>query len=374
MKLHRWFIAIFFIAITISGLGFFKFQQIQAAMDMAAAFPEPSATVNTHLTETSRYKPSYEVTGQVVATKIIDIQNELSGVIEQVNFAAGAVVEQGQLLLSQITAEEQAQLSSAKATLKLSKSNFIRMEKLLKSNKVSQQEFDRAAAELAIAKANITNLESVIDKKQIYAPFTGSVGLHSYQKGQFLAANTQITSLVGQGPEIWVDFQLAQTQTRLKIGDTVFVRSISHQSTAQLKPAKIIAVNSQIKAKSRHLQYRAELSQGSQWLNHNEIVKVQIGEPSANVVLVPSSAIVRDHFGTFVYELIKDDNAQYRAKKVIINAGSRDGKQQIVLNGLGSGTLIATDGAFKLREGLLVYPKALPETNLSAQLLNGVTK
>lgn len=93
MKIHRWIIAILFIALTISGLGFFKFQQIQAAMDMAAAFPEPSASVNTITTEVSEHQSSFQVTGQAISIQAIEIQNELAGTIDTVNFKGGDQVK-----------------------------------------------------------------------------------------------------------------------------------------------------------------------------------------------------------------------------------------------------------------------------------------
>ena len=358
MNFYRWFVAIFILLVTILGLGFVKFQQVQAAMAMAEAFPEPSAAVNTVVAEKSEYRPSIEVTGQVQAIRIVELQNELPGVIDFVDFNGGDTVNQGQLLLSQITKEEKAQLTAAKATLKQTQNNFARMQKLVQSDKVSQQEFDDADAQYKIAKANVTNLESVIAKKQIRAPFNGKLGLETYQVGQYLAANSVLTTLVDDGPVVWVDFQLSQTHRRLNIDEQVYVRSISQGNQAQWHKAKVIASNSQINANSRHMTYRAEISEGGKWLQHNEIVKVKVGETPLQVVKVPSAAVIRSKAGDFVYELVEDETGQQRAKPVAVVTGTRIGDEQIILSGLDSGALIATEGAFKLYEGILVYPKA----------------
>jgi len=374
MKIYRWITAFIFIAITISGLGFFKFQQIQAAMEMAAAFPEPSASVNTTVTEISEHKPFSQTTGQAVSTQAIEVQNELSGIIDKVNFKGGDQVTKGQLLLSLNTQEEEAQLVAAKARLKLAKINFERMGILVVEKKVSQQSYDAAEADLSIAQSEIANLETIINKKKIFASFNGNVGLETYQVGQFLPVNTTITTLIGNGPEIWVDFQLSQTKQRLSIGDTVTVASINNRQEQQYKPATIVAVNSQIKANSRHLNYRAELSDGESWLHHNEILKVKVFEQREQAVLVPKAAVVRNHYGSFVFELVQDDSKQYRAKKIPVEVGVRNGDFQIVLTGLKANTLIATDGAFKLREGLLVYPKTISQNSLGGQLLVEVAK
>jgi membrane fusion protein (multidrug efflux system) len=374
MKLHRWIASIIFIALTILVLGFFKFQQIQAGIDVAASFSEPSATVNTVMTEISEHKTSYQVTGQAVAPQVINIQNELAGTIKKVNFKGGDSVKKGQLILVLNIFEEKAQLVAAKAKLKLAKKSYKRMAVLVKDNKVSQQEFDSAEADLRIAQSAIANLESVISKKQLFASFDGKVGLETYQEGQFLPANSYITTLIGDGPEIWIDFQLAQTKQKLSVGDTVQVSVINDDTNVQFRAASIIAVNSFVKAQSRHLSYRAKLDMGQSWLNHNEIVKVKVFKPAQRVIMVPKAAVNRNHYGSFVFQLIEDDAQQYRAKKVPVELGTRAGDQQVILSGIESEMLIATDGAFKLREGLLVYPKLLANSNADDQTLNGVAK
>lgn len=144
------------------------------------------------------------------------------------------------------------------------------------------------------------------------------MSLETYQVGQFLPANTTISTLIGNGPEIWIDFQLAQTKQRLSIGDKVAVRSITN-GQQQFKSATIIAINSQIKAQSRHLSFRAELPDGQSWLNHNEIVQVRVFNKTEQTVLLPKAAVNRNHFGAFVYELVQDDDQQYRAKKSLSN-------------------------------------------------------
>ncbi|MCH2055094.1 MAG: efflux RND transporter periplasmic adaptor subunit [Thalassotalea sp.] len=370
MHIKRWSIALFIITITIGGLGFFKFQQIQAAIAMAEAFPEPSAAVNTHIAKVSEFQDSYQVTGQIVAKQMVGLQNEHAGIITQVNFEPGQLVTEGELLLSLNVSEEQAQLSSAKASKVLAKQDFKRMTTLVAENKVSQQEYDAADAQLKIAQANIANLESIIAKKQVIAPFTGTVGLENYQKGQFIGANSNITTLIGQDKNIWVDFKLPQTQQQLTIGDTVVVNAISNQTGAQQFTAKVIAKNSAMQANSRHLTYRAEIADGSQLFGHNELVKVTIQLAAQNVVLLPNSAVVRDQFGTYVFLLNQDEQSNYRAKRLAVEAGEHVGEQQIIMSGLNGGELIATDGAFKLREGLLVYPNIVPENSLSAILVS----
>ncbi|SFD50080.1 efflux RND transporter periplasmic adaptor subunit [Pseudoalteromonas denitrificans] len=370
MKLYRWFITIFIIAITVSGLGFAKFQQIQAAISMAESFPEPSATVNSIITTTTQYQESEEVTGQVSATQVVKLQNELSGIITKVNFSAGQTVKKGQLLLAINSVEEQTQLDAAEANLRLAKNNFSRMTKLLSNKKVSQQEFDTANAQLHVDKASVENFKAIIAKKEILAPFDGVVGLETYQVGQFIAINSDITTLVGSESVVWIDFQLAQTKEKLKLGDSVLIKAINDVKT-RYKTATIIAKNSQIKSQSRHMLYRAALDNGRQWYEHNEIVKIKVVKPSQSLVLVPNSAVSRNQSGNYLFVLEKDDNQQYRAHKIKVELGKRIEDQQIIKSGIEAGKRISTEGTFKLREGLLVYPKQINAGSITENVNKG---
>ena len=365
MKIYRWLITIFIIAVTISSLGFAKFQQIQAAMAMAESFPEPSAAVNSIVTEQTQYQTSEKTTGQISATQVVQLQNELAGNISNVNFSAGQTVEKGQVLLSFNATEELAQLKAAEASVILAQNNFERMTKLIKLKKISQQEYDASKAQLLVDQSSVENLKAIIAKKRIIAPFSGVVGLDTYQVGQFISANTALTTLVGNDSKVWIDLQLAQTKEKLKVGDSVLVKAINNRQ--EYKEAKIIAKNSQIKSQSRHMKYRAQLQGGRQWFEHNEIVEVKVIKPEQSVILVPSASISRNQSGDYLFALDKDDNNQYRARSIKVEIGQRVADQQVVLTGIQAGQLISTQGTFKLREGLLVYPS---ETEPASPTLN----
>jgi membrane fusion protein (multidrug efflux system) len=225
MQLKRWLITLFILAIVITSLGWIKFGQIQAAIAFAETFPEPSAAVKSAHVSKYEYSKSIRVVGQLKAPQIMTLRNETQGVITYLGFQPGATVEEGQVLVKLGIAEEQASLNAAKAQVKLYSATYKRLKKLLKQRRVSQEEVDQAEANLAIAQAEAENLQTLIDKKTIKAPFSGQVGLTQYQLGQLLDANSEIIRLVGINDTIWVDFSISQTQPQPSIGDMITVSS-----------------------------------------------------------------------------------------------------------------------------------------------------
>lgn len=356
MNIMRWLTAIFIVVLIIASLGFAKFSQIQQAIAFAESFPEPSATVKATNAGSTEYRSSVKITGQIKATESLTVRNEYGGRLTQVNFQPGDLVSKSQVLMVQDSSEEKARLLAAKARLKLATSSLKRISSLAEQDKVSEEELDQAFANKAVAEADVLNLKSIITKKTIKAPFSGRVGLSQHQVGQLLAPSSNITELVGVSSDIWVDFMLPQTLPQLAKGDTVEINLIKNgQSQPTPVYAQVIARHAAINSNSRQLRYRAILNNQDDNFYHNQIVSVVAAQPAEQVIVVPSAAVTRSQVGNFVFQLHKDDAQNFRALPVKVTLGARLGDLQIVKEGLTEGDFIATEGAFKLSEGLLVY-------------------
>ncbi len=361
MQIKRWLISIVIVLTVISGLGFVKFSQIQAAIAYGESFPEPSASVKSTYVETIQYSHIDRVVGQLVAPSLLNITGEYSGPVTYVGFKPGDLVTQGQVLLRQDVSLEQANLKAAKARLKLAKTNYQRLTQLLREKRVSENEVDAAEAEVSIADAEVDNLSAVIAKKTIVAPFTGNVGLEQFQVGQMLMANAPVTTLVGTDPTIWVDFSVPQTLTQPAIGEVVSVKLM--QASGAMGQATIIAKQPTLNVNSRQQSYRAQLPNTDRVFSHNQVVSVTISSAPKQTVAVPTNAITRSHEGYYVYQLEQDEQQNWRAKPIQVNVGERVDDMHIVLSGLSGGEFIATEGAFKLSEGLRVFTDVPGQAN-----------
>ena len=361
MKIKRWLSAIIIVFVVIAGLGFVKFSQIQAMIAFAESFPEPSASVKSTYAKPFEHTRTAKVVGQISAPSHLTVSNEYPGSITKIGFKPGDIVERGQLLIKLDTRVEEANLSAAKARLKLATSTHNRVKKLLAQKRISQDEVDKAQADVSIAKAEVANLSTIIDKKTITTPFAGRIGLTQYQVGQLLDANSQITTLIGLDKSIWVNFSVPQTLPRLAIGNKVSVTVSSEQSPEARLQANIIAIAPNLDMNSRQQTYRAELNNESGQLHHNQMVSVYVPVETIAAVAVPTNAITRNHFGNFVYALERDEQQNWRAKPVQVTLGDKVQDQQIILSGLNGGEFIASEGAFNLKENLLVYTEQMAQ-------------
>lgn len=369
MNIRRWGITLFLCLTLFAGLSAFKVLEIKQAIAFGEAFPEHSESIEIAISKPLEYTPSIKALGTIVAPQTLEIRNELSGNIVNVNFKSGDHVEKNQILIQLDSNEERAQLTAAQARVVLANSVYQRTLNLHKNNSVSDEALDTAKAELAAQQAETKILNNIIRKKNIRAPFSGIAGLHHFEVGQVLLDNTLITTLVGQQDYVWVDFSVPQFYPALKTGSLIQVSSLavtSANTTVENQasiPAVILAQNTVIDTRSRSRQYRARINSTNHAFTANATIELQvpINEPQ-DLIAVPVTAIQHDQLGQYVYVLVKDDIQLdgFRAQRQQINVATHQDGFALLSKGLNSDLQVAAAGAFKLHPGILVYENVRP--------------
>lgn len=345
-----------------AALGFYKYNEIQAAIAMGKAFPEPAEAVERYVVREQTRHPSVSVTGEIVATQSATLQNELKGRIVHVGFAPGVVVDAGRILLQLDVSQEQAQLAEARADQKIAQLALDRSVRLVKNGAGSIENRDQARAQFDSARARVSALAALIDKKTLRAPFDAITSLHQLEVGQYLDAGTEITMLVGVADHVWVDFALPQNSAQIDIGSSV---GVTYGELKKPIAATVIARDASVNVRSRNLRLRAKLVSDRLALLPGMLVRVSVplGTTEA-VTVVPATAVRRDALGASVYLLEKVEEAgqsKTRARRHKVELAKVSDADQgadliVIRNGLRSGDQIAAVGAFKLRDGSLVIP------------------
>lgn len=164
---------------------------------------------------------SVTANGALGAVQTVAVGSEVSGKIVELFADYNSTVTNGQVLarLDASTYERQmdqaqAELLSAKASLKLAQANFKRAEELRELELVSQSDYDQAEATLAQAQASLqvreANLSKVrvdLEKTTIFSPMDGVVISRAVDVGQTVAASLNAPTL----------FTLAQDLRQMRI-------------------------------------------------------------------------------------------------------------------------------------------------------------
>ena len=356
-KFKRWLVVFLGCLLLLLALAAYKVLQIRQLMAIAAAYPEPSETVEAEVVQAQNWQDSVSTVGEVLAPQTVELRNELEGRVIAVGFHAGDAIKKDQMLLQLDASEDIAQLRAAQADAQLAQTALTRYAKLVTQKLVSREQYDQARAQFAVATARTQALQAVIDKKTITAPFDGRAGLHHLQAGQYLAANTVITQLVGSLATVWVDFSLPQQQSGIALETAVNV-SASGTLTAPLS-GKIIAADSAISTTSRTKKWRAAVNNTDEKLKPGMLVDVQVPVAAAqSIIAIPSTAVQYSDTGNFVYVITPADNNALRVTTRSVTIGTERNQRVVIESGLQVNERIATNGSYKLQNGMLVHIKS----------------
>lgn len=355
-RLAAWLAAIFLCMVTALGLGWYKYSQIQTAMAFAAAFPERVENVEGFTARESLWQPTSRVTGEVIAIRAVIIAAEVAGAIVEVGVQPGGRVAAGQLLVRLDTSEERAELAAAEAELEIARLALMRSERLLEANLGTAEARDEARARFDGAEAARQRIAAVIAKKSLKAPFAATAGLHELDVGQFLDRGDEVVRLIGSGDSLWVDFTLPQEEALLAEGEWVDV--FPHGGNPSPIRGQVIARDSFVNELSRNVRYRSLVDRAALGQRPGAIVTVEapLGAPET-ATLVPAPAVRRDAFGAKLFVLRPAEEgarAPERAERREVTLGPRQGEFIVIASGLQPGERVAADGAFKLRDGVLV--------------------
>ena len=146
----------------------------------------PGVPVDGYIVKPAVLKEELEITGTLEANQQVDIVSELTRKIIRVNVKEGASVTTGQLLFEMDNADLLAQLEKLHQQEKLAILNEERLRDLIQHEAVVQQDYDQSFTNLKVLQAQIAELQVMINKTRIKAPFSGQVGIvHVYPGAVF---------------------------------------------------------------------------------------------------------------------------------------------------------------------------------------------
>lgn len=344
------------------GLAAWKYESIQSEKAASANQPEPMESVTIAVARAIDHHQSTTSIGTVLALRSITLKNELAGTVREVRLLPGQIVEAGTLLVALDVSVEEAELRAQEAQAALAKTVLNRRRNLNQEFATTQEEVDRARADLDVARAQIARTKAVIAKKTIRAPFRARVGIADVHPGQYLDEGTLLTTLQGIGEAVHVDFTVAQqVAAGLRVGEGVDVLAAGDSPTVV---ARIVALDARVDPTTRNAMIRARI-EGTRNVpapGASVRVRVPVG-PTRNVVAIPVSALRKGPGGDQVFVIVPDKEGRNRVHTRQVESGTMFGDEIVIHAGLTAGEQIAAVGSFKLRDGILVAVVEAAKTN-----------
>jgi membrane fusion protein (multidrug efflux system) len=261
-------------------------------------------------------------------------------------------------------------MRSAQADAELAKKDAERAQDLATRKVISAAEFDAAQSKYSQKKAAVENMQSIIDKKQIRAPFDGIAGIRAVNPGQMVKVGDALVSLQAMD-RVFVDFSLPQQQLA-DVKQDLPVKVTTDALPGREFEGKLTAINSSIDQATRNVSLQATLENSDHALRAGMFARVRVLLPQKKQTLfVPSTAVSYAPYGNSIYviEKKKDDKTQKESlvlRQAFIRTGETRGDFVSVTDGAKAGEQVVSTGVFKLRNGMnvVVDNKLAPKAEL----------
>ncbi|WP_435640272.1 efflux RND transporter periplasmic adaptor subunit [Micavibrio aeruginosavorus] len=382
--------AVALIAMGSAGALFYANTSAQAStVELAAAVPQamPVAAAKIESAPLAIWK---NFSGRLQAVDYAQIRPQVSGRIDEINFADGQIVAEGDVLYvidprpyQAAVDQASAEVNAARDRADLAQKELARAETLVKTDDIPKRVYDERVSTVQVTKADVNaalaRLEQAkinLDHAFVKAPISGRISRAEITKGNLVEAGPNapvLTSIVSDNG-IYADFEVDEqtylTHVRNIAGDTASENKIPVQLMGSdgtvMYEGFIQSFDNHLDTSSGTIRARALFANEDGTLLPGMFATIRMGSPSSqNKIAISDRAVGTDQDRKFVYVIGDDGKTAYRE----VTLGDSVAGKRIVLSGLNEGETIVSDGIIRIRPGMDVSPqfeKALASIETSA--------
>ena len=317
-----------------------------------------------------------EFTGHIEAVQSVEVRPRVSGFVQRVMFAEGALVRQGDPLFAIDARPYEAEVARAEAALEqartresLSRMELERANRLVSTQAISREELDSRTSGVAEGSAAVRAAEAALKIARlnlewtvVRAPISGRVGRAEITTGNLVqagAAASQLTTIVSLDP-IYVYFDTDE-QAYLK-----YIAAYGSRATGRPVQVGLASetgfphrgtldfVDNRVDRTAGTVRVRALLSNSDRTLTPGLFARVRLaGSAAKAATLIQDQAVGTDQDRKFVLVLKRDSTVEYRA----VSLGRMSDGLRVVSSGLAPGENVVINGLLRVRPGMKVAAK-----------------
>lgn len=298
-----------------------------------------------------------EAVGTTRAVRSVRISPQSSGRIEEVGFRDGQIVKSNAVLLRLDSEIQRADLAEAEARLKEATSAERRSVALKRTSAVSEATVERLVAEMEIAKANRDRAAKQLQERVVRAPFAGSIGFTSVEKGS-LVKEGDVIAVLDDLSSVEVEFSVPEGWFgKFKIGNPFQARAAAYKE--RVFRGTVVAVDTRIDDISRAFKVRGVIANDDLALPAGMFLHVSLVLDGTETISVPEEAVVVEGEKAFVFVAAKlDDSGKARVERREVMLGRRSFGYVEITEGVAVDELVVVRGVQKVRNGSLVQTAA----------------
>lgn len=338
--------------------------------------PNTPVAVATATVETGDIDVRIPALGTVTPLATVTVRTQVNGILTQIGFQEGQIVQAGQFLAQIDPRPFEAALKQARGNLRRdhalladAKLDLKRFEELITQDSIAQQQLDTQRAlvdqysgTIESDEAAVRTAEINLQYTHIVSPVSGRVGLRQVDQGNYVTpGDTNGIVVVTELQPISVIFAIPEDNVptllqRMQEGAALTAEAYDRGNSTKLGVGEVKTLDNQIDTTTGTIKLRALFDNRDGRLFANQFVNIQlIVNVLKNQTIMPGSAVHRGApdgvTGTFVYLVnTADTTVSVRA----VTLGVVDGERVAVAHGVAPGDVVVTEGGDRLRDGAQV--------------------
>ncbi|MGV6829025.1 MAG: efflux RND transporter periplasmic adaptor subunit [Flavobacteriales bacterium] len=307
--------------------------------------------ITTIKVQEDNFKHYIELQGSVQTKQNIIIYPESAGTLLQVFVKEGQYVKKGQLLAKVDDGGLSQQLAQLEVQTNFAKTTFERQERLWQQNIGSEIQYLQAKTNYESNQKAVKQLQSLLSKSNIKAPFSGTIDDVITEQGTVVApGQTPIFRIVNLS-NMYIETDVPENyiskinkNTEALIYFPVLAKQIN---------SKIRQVSNYINPTNRTFKIEIEVPNKNKDIKPNLTAKLKLNDyNNSKAIRVPQSIISENAQGEqYLYIIEKNKNNKIIAKKILVKTGKTQGDEIEVLEGLHQGDQVIKEGARTVRDG-----------------------
>jgi len=288
----------------------------QANAEAHASSPQPTVHVETAIATEGAVPKTLTISGTLAADQRTELSANASGRVMKTFVERGDHVTRGQVLAqlddrsaALSAAEAKANVESALAQRQSAEADCKRYDPLLAKGAITQQEYDKAAAQCrntaasqSAALARAGEAATALGDATIRAPFSGYVGERFVSVGDYVHADTRVVTLLQDDT-----LRLQLTVPEASMGYVHEGQSLDFVTVA--KPdasftAVVRFLGKEVRSATRDMVFEAIVPNGDHALAAGMFVTVQLATGEETLAMVPKRAILESGTTATVFAVV----------------------------------------------------------------------
>lgn len=329
----------------------------------------------------------FEFSGEVQASKSVQVRSQVGGVIVERPFREGQAVRAGQVLYridpTNYDADlrgAQGRLAEAEARKANAASRLQRLTALVRDNAISKQDYDNAVAESRAADAAVESARGALDRFQkafndasVRAEISGRVGEAKLELGARVRGPEDVLTTIDVLDPVYVAFRPSSQQLLawrrdpainrlLQPGSALKIEAILPDGRPAPQQGKLGFIDPVLDPATGTQELRATLPNPDHLLLPGQFVRVRLhGITRDSAILIPQRAVLQAMGRQSVYLVGPGDTIKVHD----VTATSWQGNEWLIEQGLSPGDRVVVEGVQKAFPGTKVRP--VPATDSTAK-------